>query len=257
MSPKKLTTDNRDSKPADTPEYDGLLALAYYNGLLPDPGHEKAFFHAHRGMTAGNGTACYVLALMCANGDTPDQRTGGKRQMYDHYDAERFMVKATQTDNPYAGDAHLWLGEYFMDSCRGDDPEEGIEHYKAAADMQCDEAVEFLAGYYLEQAQLAEFEDEELNSELYHYQQLAAILNPNDQNYLYGWLCAIGIGCPPSFHRACECFEEDYAFGHREAANALTYLWEKRAGNASLTDKERKRCIREARKWRKLSKKND
>ena len=121
---------------SDSPERDGLMALIYYGGWGVAVDNEKAFFHAERGMRMNDGASCYVLGLMCANGDTPDQREGGRRQVYDHYDAERFMEMAAETDSPWAVKAHLWLGAYFMDSCRGEDPEEGIEHYKAAASCQ-------------------------------------------------------------------------------------------------------------------------
>lgn len=116
----------------ETGQQDGLLALAYYEGQGVERDCEKAFFHAKRGMEAGDGAACYVLGLMCANGDTPDQRTGGERQEYDHYDAEHFMELATKTEGRWAVEAHRWLGDYFMDSCRGDDPDEGLAHYRAA-----------------------------------------------------------------------------------------------------------------------------
>ena len=76
------------------PGRDGLLAMAYYRGWGVEADAERAFCHARQGMQAGDGAACYVLALMCANGDTPDQRTGGPRQEYDHYDAEHFMQMA-------------------------------------------------------------------------------------------------------------------------------------------------------------------
>lgn len=117
------------------PGRDGLLAMAYYRGWGVEADAERAFCHARQGMQAGDGAACYVLALMCANGDTPDQRTGGPRQEYDHYDAEHFMQMAAKTGGPWAVKAHLWLGDYFMDSCRGEDPDEGQEHYQAAADL--------------------------------------------------------------------------------------------------------------------------
>ena len=104
---------------SDSPERDGLMALIYYGGWGVAVDNEKAFFHAERGMRMNDGASCYVLGLMCANGDTPDQREGGRRQVYDHYDAERFMEMAAETDSPWAVKAHLWLGAYFMDSCRG------------------------------------------------------------------------------------------------------------------------------------------
>ncbi len=128
-------------------ESDGLMALRHYYGWGVEADPEKAFFYAERGMRAGDGAACYVLGLMCANGDTPDQRTGGERQVYDHYDAARFMEKAAETDSVWAVEAHLWLGAYFMDSCRGEDPDEGLFHYKAAADGGNRAAQEFLDAY--------------------------------------------------------------------------------------------------------------
>ncbi len=149
---KKQTTAFTYDAPGDTPESlakaleqtdsfpghfgrDGLLAMACYRGWGVEADPEEAFRHAKCGMQAGDALACYVLGLMCANGDTPDQRTGGPRQEYDHYDAERFMQMAAEAGGPWAVKAHLWLGDYFMDSCRGEDPDEGREHYQVAADL--------------------------------------------------------------------------------------------------------------------------
>ena len=166
---------------SDSPERDGLMALIYYGGWGVAVDNEKAFFHAERGMRMNDGASCYVLGLMCANGDTPDQREGGRRQVYDHYDAERFMEMAAETDSPWAVKAHLWLGAYFMDSCRGEDPEEGIEHYKAAAGCRSSEAAEFLSDYYRRLAENENFENELLNHEWSFYRNLANGADFNDE----------------------------------------------------------------------------
>lgn len=233
----------------DSPERDGLLALLAYCGEGQTPDCEKAFLHARRGMEKGDGAACYVLGLMCANCDTPDQRTGGERQLYDHYDAETFMERAAQSDSPWAVDAHLWLGDYFMDSCRGEDPEEGLAHYRAAAESDSVEAAEFLADYYDERAEWENFENEELNRNLYDCQRLAYELNPHDNARRYGLLLALGIGCRPSFRLARKCLEEDYAFGHPEGAAALAFIWKRRAADAGLPKGERACCAAQAEKW--------
>ena len=158
---------------SDSSERDGLIALIYYCGLVGAADNEKAFFYAERGMQKNDGASCYVRGLMCANGDTPDQREGGRRQVYDHYDAERFMEMAAETDSPWAVKAHLWLGAYFMDSCRGEDPEEGIEHYKAAAGSRSCEAAKFLSDYYRRLAENENFVNEFLNHEWSFYENLA------------------------------------------------------------------------------------
>ena len=68
-----------------------------------------------------------------------------------------------------------------MDTCRGEDPEEGIEHYKAAASCQSSEAAEFLSDYYRRLAENENFENELLNHEWSLYRNLANGADFNDE----------------------------------------------------------------------------
>lgn len=131
----------------------------------------------------------------------------------------------------------------------GEDPEEGLAHYRAAAESDSVEAAEFLADYYDERAEWENFENEELNRNLYDCQRLAYELNPHDNARRYGLLLALGIGCRPSFRLARKCLEEDYAFGHPEGAAALAFIWKRRAADAGLPEGERACCAAQAKKW--------
>lgn len=118
-------------KAPESTERTGLLALMYYDGIGVEEDLDKAFEYAEIAAEDNDGTALYLLGHMCENAETPDQEYGGPRQKYDHYNAENFMERCSQTDSHWAKAAHQWLGDYFMDMARGGDPEVAMEHYEA------------------------------------------------------------------------------------------------------------------------------
>ncbi len=69
---------------------------------------EKAAFEDHDPL------GYYLLGYMCYNEETPDQATGGPRQEYDWYDAERFYEICAKSESKWRVPACLWLGDFFM-----------------------------------------------------------------------------------------------------------------------------------------------
>lgn len=236
----------------DGPEKDGLTALCLYNGWGMTRDLDKAFEAAERAALSNEGVALFLLGIMCENAETPDQQEGGPRQKYDHYDAEHFMQRCAATSSSWAEDAHLWLGHYFMNSARGGDPDEAIDHFAAIGHENADAAAA-LADYYRDMAEYSDYTDEEYNTKTYEWTQEAARLNPEDYSYEYAMLLLRGVGCEPSMQKAREYFEKDYGFGHWQGASALALLWEKYATRPGLSQEEADYCLRETTRWANIS----
>lgn len=238
----------------DSPEREGLLALMYHEGIGVEADLDRCFAHAERAAAGRDGLGWFMLGYMCDNIETPDQAEGGPRQKYDHYDAERFYELCAGTDSRWAPQAHLWLGDYYMDFARGGDPEVGAEHYEAVADS-IPEAAEALSDYYWGIYAAGTLEEEEARK-LYKYTLEAVQGNPHDYSYRMGCLYAEGTGLPaPEFRLARKYWEDAYEFGEAEAADAIAELYAARlAGLGSeASEDERARCRREIDSWRKLA----
>lgn len=238
----------------EIPESDGLLAFIYHEGIGVEADLEKSFNYAEKAAFAGDGLGFFILGFMCDNIETPDQNNGGPRQKYDHYDAERFYEQCAATDSPWAAQAHLWLGEYYMDMARGGDPEFAVEHYEAIADTYAN-AAGALCDYYWGfcEAMPEDENDEELLKKVNHWTHKAYELNPEDYAYQLGCVYEDGIGCKPSFEMAKKFFEEAYGYGDSLAAEAMTDILEDRLSRPGLTDSERELFKEELSKWQKIS----
>lgn len=221
----------------------GMEALYLY---AVDDDCEKAFAKALDGYGQEDGTAAYTLGLMIANADTPDQRTGGDRQQFDEYDAPGFMEAAARSDSPFAEDAHLWLGDYFIDSARGGDPDEAIDNYKAIVKTNIT-AAERLVEYYWDRAYYADYEGD--NSELFDSVVNAVELAPADFSYEMAWLYNEGIGCERDFRMARKYLEDAYAMGDERAPELLSEIWQERADDTTLDSSERDLCRAQAKLW--------
>lgn len=208
---------------APGPERSGLLALIHHDGIGADCDLDTAFTYAEEGARGADGLALYILAHMCEHAETPDQAEGGPRQKYDHYDAERFMTLCAATTSSWAAEAHLWLGHYFMDSARGGDPEEALEHFSAIADNDL-EAAGALADYYWAHAEATDYTDHELNAGLFAATLRAVRLAPDLYSLRAGMMYAYGLGCEPDVALARKYLEEARADGFTEAAEHLARL---------------------------------
>lgn len=238
----------------ETPESDGLLAYIYHEGIGVEANLDKSFEYAEKASDGGDGLGYFLLGFMCDNVETPDQAEGGPRQKYDHYDAERFYEKCSETDSPWASMAHLWLGNYFMDYAKGGDPEIAIEHYEAIADKDADAAgaiCDYYWGFY--DATPEEENDEELYKKVYLWTHKAYDLNPEEYAYQMGCIYEDGIGCQPSFDKAKKYFEEAYSYGDNLAVDALVDIYESRLDKSGLSATERKECLTELAKWKEIS----
>lgn len=252
-----LIADDRESEAAallataaPSPESDGLRAYSFYNGVGDFPrDDDRAFELFEKAAAEGDSLSLYELGLMCENGDTPDQRGGGPRQKYDHYDAEAFMQRCADTDGMFAAAAWLWLGEYFLDSARGGDPDVGIEYLEKAADAGMEDAVELLTEHYREIAAYYDYKNTAANHDLFRWQQIAYENNPHDESYNYGMLLDGVEGIPANTRLALKLYEEDWVHGHSQGARALAMHYERRAANLSLDASERAEAAVSAQAW--------
>lgn len=251
------------SAPIDS-ESTGLLALMYHEGIGVPADLDKCFALAEKAVTeGGDGLGYFLLGYMCDNAETPDQAEGGPRQKYDHYDAERFYELCSKTDSRWAVPAHLWLGDYYMDSAQGGDPEIAVEHYEAIGEKNGDAACR-LSDYYWDQLTVdavipEEYRDKDLREKIFKWTQLAVRDNPHDYSYRMGWCYADGIGCDArkGFRLARKYWEDAYGFGDWRAADAIATLYEERLEELppDADEWERERCRREIDSWRKLAEK--
>ncbi len=124
-----------------------LEAFMYHDGIGVPIDLEKAFELTEKAAFDDHDPlGYYLLGYMCYNEETPDQTTGGPRQKYDWYDAERFYEICAKSDSKWRVPACLWLGDYFMNFARGGDPEIGAEFYESIADIN-EEAARKLKAY--------------------------------------------------------------------------------------------------------------
>lgn len=251
------------SAPIDS-ESTGLLALMYHEGIGVPADLDKCFTLAEKAVAeGGDGLGYFLLGYMCDNAETPDQAEGGPRQKYDHYDAERFYELCSKTDSRWAVPAHLWLGDYYMDSAQGGDPEIAVEHYEAIGEKDGEAACR-LSDYYWDQLTVdavipEEYRDKDLREKIFKWTQLAVRDNPHDYSYRMGWCYADGIGCDArkGFRLARKYWEDAYGFGDWRAADAIATLFEERLEELppDADEWERERCRKKIASWRKLAEK--
>lgn len=248
----------------ETPESNALLALMYHEGLGVAVDLDKCCELAERAAFEGaDGLGYFLLGYMCDNIETPDQAQGGPRQRYDHYDAERFYEKCAEIDSRWSKPAHLWLGDFFMDSARGGDPEIAVEHYEVVGKDNA-EVAGILSDYYWDQLVVnavipEEYRIKELENKIFEWTHEAVRLNPHDYAYRMGWCYADGIGCDAKdcFHLATKYWEDAYKYGDRRAADAIATLFEERLesllSNKPEDDWECQYCRKQIVYWHKLA----
>lgn len=104
--------------------------------------------------------------------------------------------------------AHLWLGEYYMDSSRGDDTDKAIDHYLEIGDTNGEAACRLSDIFWNVWSELDdESQRPEVEHTLFYYTQLAADYNPEYLLQL-GHCYAIPIGCEKSDSKALDCLEQ-------------------------------------------------
>lgn len=213
-----------DSAPANG-EREGLLALLYHEGIGVEVNLDKCFELAENAaFEFGDPLGYYLLGYLCDNAETPDQAEGGPRQKYDHYDAERFYEKCAESDGHWGEQAHLWLGDYFLDSAKGGDPEIAVEHYEAIAEHNADAAAA-LSDYYWDLIMPDYIRDEEWEAQLFKWTEKAAELDPEEFSYRMGWIYADALGCEFSMEKAVEYFKQAYLSGDWRGPKAIARLY--------------------------------
>ncbi|MDE5841191.1 MAG: hypothetical protein K2H49_09750, partial [Muribaculaceae bacterium] len=164
-------------------ERDGLLALIYHDGIGVEPDLEKCFGYAEKAaFKSGDPLGYYLLGYMCDNAETPDQASGGSRQKYDHYDAERFYEICAKKESIWKIPACNWLGDYFLDYAKGGDPEIGVEYYEAIAETDA-EAAGKLSDYYWDLVMPDHTDDTDRTLQLFKWTSVAAKLDPEEYAY--------------------------------------------------------------------------
>ena len=104
--------------------------------------------------------------------------------------------------------ALLWLGDYYMDSTRGDDTDKAIDHYLEIGDTNGEAACRLTDIFWNVWRDL---DDESVRPEvehtLFYYTELAAAYN---HEYLLqlGYCYATPIGCEKIESKAMDCFEQ-------------------------------------------------
>ncbi len=236
----------------DSGERDGLLALIYHEGISVEPDLDKSFEYAEKAaFESGDPLGYYILGYMCDNAETPDQAEGGPRQKYDHYDAERFYEICSQKESKWKVPACHWLGDYYMDSAKGGDPEIGVEYYEKIANEDAAAAGK-LSDYYWDIVMPDNTEDEYWTLPLFKWTKVASELDPEEYLYRLGWLYADGIGCKKSFWLSLKYFRE--AFFHddwRGAYSVANILEEYIAEHSDMTDDEKEELKDMISSWRK------
>ncbi|MDE6577665.1 MAG: hypothetical protein K2K58_05795 [Muribaculaceae bacterium] len=209
----------------ESAERDGLLALMYHEGIGVEQNLEKSFQLAEKAAFSeeGDGLGYYILGYMCEHAETPDQADGGPRQKYDHYDAEGFYEKCAERESPWKEDAILWLGDYYMNSARGGDPEVGIEYYEKIAEKN-ETAAGRLSDYYWNLVVPGYEDDEEWTSQLFKWTSVAYDLDPEEYAFRMGCIYAEGLGCQKDSDKARSYFKEGWLAGDWRGADALARL---------------------------------
>lgn len=232
-------------------ERDGLLALIYHDGIGVDADLDKSFGLAEKAAFKGHdGLGYYLLGYMCENAETPDQAEGGPRQKYDHYDAERFYELCSKIDSPWREEAVIWLGDYYMDSAQGGDPEIGVEYYESIAGHNA-EAAGRLSDYYWDLIDYTNpSDDPELAAALFKWTEVAGKLNPEDYSYRLGTLYVCGVGCQKDFTNAIDLFTDAYAYGDWRGAQAIAATLDEYLGDdPEITPAERAKIENEIAMW--------
>lgn len=239
------------SEAPESPERNGLLSLMYHEGIGVAIDLDKSFEYAEKATTdCGDGLGYFMLGYMCDNIETPDQADGGPRQKYDHYDAERFYELSSKYDSKWKDSAILWLGDYYMDSAQGGDPEIGVEYYESIADHNAD-AAGALSDYYWDLIMPDYQDDEEWAAQLFKWTAKAVELDPEEYSYRMGWIYADGLGCEQSNEKARQYFEAAYHFGDWRGAQAIASMLEAHLeDNPELTEKERKNLSDQISLWK-------
>lgn len=209
----------------ESPERDGLMALLYHEGIGLPVDLDKCFDLAEKAASEADPLGYFLLGYMCDNAETPDQAEGGPRQKYDHYDAEHFYELCSKTDSAWAVQAKLWLGNYYLDSAQGGDPEIGVEYLESIADINSDAAAA-LSDYYWNLVMPEYFDDEDWTRPLVRWTKVAVESDPEEFSYRMGWIYADGIGCRKSFDKAEKYFLNAYNYGDYRGAKAISVLYE-------------------------------
>lgn len=234
------------------PETDGLLGYLYYYGIGGKLKSVKmAYVMFERAIRDGDDSmSLYMLGQMCERVETPDQDTGGPRQKYDAYDAPRLMERCMKAEGIMAMAARLWLGEYYIDTARGGDPELGVGYLEKTAEYGTPEAVTVLARHYREMAEYTGWQDEEVNRTLYKWQKLAWENDPVDEGYEYARLLCGIAGIEEDIELALRLFESDYDYGHPAGARALQSYYDAVAADPAFTAGQRAAAAEAAALWR-------
>lgn len=235
----------------DTPERTGLMAYLYHDGIGVERDLDKCFELAEKAAFEGDDPLGYfLLGFMCDNAETPDQEEGGPRQKYDHYDAERFYEICAGKDSRWRDEATMWLGDYYMNSAKGGDPDVAVDYYESIADHNS-EAVAELSDYYWNLVMPEYLEDEEWRAALFKWTERAAGLDPEEYSYRLAWLYADGIGCAQSRDKAMEYFGKAYDFGDWRGAEAIAMIWEEELEEKpGMSDEEKDILGKRIEEWR-------
>lgn len=245
----------------ETPESTALLALMYHDGMGVAQDFGKCFELTKRAALEGDdGLGYYLLGYMCDNLEIPNQTCPGVKEQFSQLDAVRYYEKCAVLNCRWSDAAHLWLGNYYMDSARGGDMDVAVKHYETLASYNA-EAAGRLSDYYWDQRTMnavvpEEFRDVDLETKIYKWTLQAVELNPHDYSFRMGWIHADGIGCNKSFRLARKYWEDAYEFGDPHAADAIVTLFEERLSEIPDTPDnadERAHCLKSIASWRKLA----
>ncbi|MDE6692801.1 MAG: sel1 repeat family protein [Muribaculaceae bacterium] len=236
-----------------SPERTGLMAYMYHEGIGVPVDMDECFRLAEKAaFEGGDGLGYFLLGFMCDNAETPDQAEGGPRQKYDHYDAERFYEKCMEIDSRWRDPAILWLGDYYMDSAQGGDPDIAVDYYSMIAENDS-EAAGRLSDYYWNLIMPEYLEDEEWEAGLFKWTQIAARLDPEEYAYRMGWIYADGLGCEKSYEEAQEWFQMAYDHGDWRGARAIATLLEEMMEENDLSDEDKATCLETIKQMNRLA----
>lgn len=234
-------------------ERDGLESLMYHEGIGYPMDLDNSFELAEKAVGEGDPLGYFMLGYMCDNAETPDQAEGGPRQKYDHYDAESFYERCAGIESRWRPYAILWLGDYFLDSARGGDPDIGVEYLESIAENNA-EAAGRLSDYYWDLIMPLYFEDDEWRGQLFKWTSVAARIDPEEYSYRMGWIYADGLGCEKSPEKAIDNFTEAYNCGDWRGAQAIAKVYEEYIEeNPDLNESEKEELNREITHWNKLA----
>lgn len=237
-----------------SPEVTGLQAYLYHEGIGVDADLEKCFELAEKAaFEGGDALGYFLLGYMCDNAETPDQAEGGQRQKYDQYDAERFYEQCAAIDSRWREQACLWLGDYYMDSAAGGDPDVGVDYYESIAETNS-QAAGILSDYFWNLIMPLYLEDDEWRGKLFRWTEVASRLDPEEYAYRMGWLYADGIGCEKSMEKAVEYFSLSAEYGDSKGAEAVAKVYEEYLEeHPDCTAEERAEYEASIRDWKEVS----